>query len=64
MRSIEGRGTASIASRSARRTRAVIITDHETADDLEAAYSGRGGFALSQEVDYATRFGTTFEIVQ
>ena len=44
-------------------TRWVIITDHETADDLEAAYSGRGGFALSQEVDYAARFGTTFEIV-
>jgi ureidoglycolate lyase len=43
-------------------TRWVIITDHETADDLDAAYTGRGGFALSQEVDYATRFGTTFEI--
>ncbi|HEY4910102.1 MAG TPA: ureidoglycolate lyase [Methylomirabilota bacterium] len=44
-------------------TRWVIITDHETADDLEAAYLGRGGFALSQEVDYAARSGTTFEIV-
>ena len=44
-------------------TRWVIITDHETADDLEAAYSGRGGFALTQEVDYAERFGTTFELV-
>lgn len=44
-------------------TRWVIITDHETADDLEAAYRGQGGFALSQEVDYAARFATTFEIV-
>ena len=44
-------------------TRWVIITDHETADDLEAAYAGRGGFALTQEVDYAAQFGTTFEIV-
>src|SRR5262245_11573905 len=43
-------------------TRWVIITDHETADDLDAAYRGQGGFALSQEVDYAVRFGTTFEI--
>ncbi len=44
-------------------TRWVIITDHETADDLEAAYAGRGGFALTQEVDFAARCGTTFEIV-
>jgi ureidoglycolate lyase len=44
-------------------TRWVIITDHETAEDLEAAYAGRGGFALTQEVDFAARFGTTFELV-
>ena len=44
-------------------TRWVIITDHETADDLETASRGRGGFVLSQEVDYAASFGTTFEIV-
>jgi ureidoglycolate hydrolase len=44
-------------------TRWVIITDHETADDLEAGHRGQGGFALTQEVDYAARFGTTFEIV-
>jgi hypothetical protein len=27
------------------------------------AYSGQGGFTLSQEVDYAARLGTTFELV-
>ena len=44
-------------------TRWVMITDHETAEDLEAAYTGRGGFALTEEVDFAVRFGTTFEFV-
>jgi ureidoglycolate lyase len=44
-------------------TRWVIITDHETADDLEAAFQGRGGFALSQEVDFAARCGAAFEFV-
>jgi len=44
-------------------TRWVMVTDHETANDLDAAYRGQGGFALSQEVNYARRFGTTFEIV-
>ena len=44
-------------------TRWAIITDHETADDLDAGYQGRGGFALSQEVDYLARFGITFELV-
>jgi ureidoglycolate lyase len=44
-------------------TRWVIVTDHETADDLAAAYAGRGGFVLTQEVDYAARFGTTFELI-
>jgi ureidoglycolate hydrolase len=44
-------------------TRWVILTDHETQEDLLAAYGGRGGFALSQEVDYLSRFGTRFELV-
>ena len=44
-------------------TRWVMITDHETAEELEAAYTARGGFALTEEVDFAVRFGTTFEFV-
>jgi ureidoglycolate hydrolase len=44
-------------------TRWVIITDHETQQDLLDAYGGRGGWALSQEVDFAARFGTRFELV-
>src|SRR5262249_38248385 len=43
-------------------TRWVIITDHETQDDLLAAYTGRGGWALSQEVDYRARLDVTFAI--
>jgi ureidoglycolate hydrolase len=43
-------------------TRFVMITDRETADDLAAAYAGRGGWQLTQEVDFATRFGVRFEI--
>jgi ureidoglycolate lyase len=40
----------------------VIITDHETQQDLNSAYAGRGGWQLTQEVDYAARFGATFAL--
>ena len=40
----------------------VILSDHETFQDLTMAYTGRGGWTLSQEVDYEARFGVTFEI--
>jgi ureidoglycolate hydrolase len=43
-------------------TRWVIITDHETQEDLLAAYGGRGGGQLTQEVDYRTRFDLTFAL--
>jgi ureidoglycolate hydrolase len=41
----------------------VMFSDDETAQDLAQAYAGQGGWKLSQEVDYKTRFGVTFEIV-
>lgn len=41
-------------------TRWVILTDHETQQDLLAAYSGRGGWELTQEVDFRARFGVDF----
>jgi ureidoglycolate lyase len=44
-------------------TRWVIITDHETQQDLLASYSGKGEWKLTQEVDYRTRFDTTFALV-
>lgn len=40
----------------------VIITDHETQEDLTAAYAGQGGWHFTQEVDYAARFGVTFAL--
>jgi ureidoglycolate lyase len=43
-------------------TRWVIITDHETQQDLLAAYSGTGGFTLTQETDYAKRLGLVFNV--
>jgi hypothetical protein len=43
-------------------TRWVIITDHETQQDLLAAYAGKGGWALTQEADYRARFGLTFAL--
>ena len=43
-------------------TQWVIITDRETQEDLTAAYAGRGGLALTQEVDYAATFGVTFAL--
>lgn len=41
----------------------VILTDEETAADLDLAYSGRGGWRLSQEVDFEAAFGVTFRFV-
>jgi ureidoglycolate lyase len=43
-------------------TRWVIITDHETQQDLLMAYSGKGGWERTQEVDYRARFGVTFSL--
>jgi ureidoglycolate hydrolase len=43
-------------------TQWVIITDRETQDDLTAAYSGRGGFELTQEVDCEQALGVTFRL--
>jgi len=40
----------------------VIITDHETQQDLTAAYAGQGGGQLTHEVDYAAEFGVTFAL--
>jgi ureidoglycolate lyase len=40
----------------------VIITDHETQDDLTAAYAGRSPMTLTQEVDFAARSGVTFAL--
>jgi ureidoglycolate lyase len=44
-------------------TQWVIITDHETQDDLLAAYLGQGGGTLTQEADYAAGFGLAFELI-
>ncbi len=41
----------------------VIITDRETQGDLEQAYSGAGGWKLTQEVDFETALGVTFRFV-
>jgi ureidoglycolate lyase len=43
-------------------TRWVIITDHETQQDLLTAYSGKGGWKLTQEADYRARFDLTFAL--
>jgi len=43
-------------------TRWVIITDHETQQDLLTAYSGKGGWALTQEADYRARFDLAFAL--
>jgi ureidoglycolate hydrolase len=43
-------------------TRWVILTDHETQEDLLTAYRGQGGWALSQEVDYGARAGLAFAL--
>jgi ureidoglycolate lyase len=41
----------------------VIITDHETQQDLTAGYAGHRASELTQEVDFAARFGVTFALV-
>jgi ureidoglycolate lyase len=41
----------------------VVFNDRETAEDLRLAYEGKGGFKFTQEVNYTTRFGITFELV-
>lgn len=43
-------------------TRWVIVTDHETQEDLLAAYGGKGGWARSQEADYRARFDLDFAL--
>lgn len=40
----------------------VIITDHRTQDEIE--HAPRDQWHLTQDVDYATRFGVTFEFVR
>jgi hypothetical protein len=42
----------------------VIITDHETQDDLVTADSGKHEMRLTQEVDYADRFGVRFVLTR
>jgi len=41
----------------------VIITDHETQQDLVEGYAGRHPLRLTEEVDFAARFGMTLELV-
>lgn len=41
----------------------VMLSDEETAEDLNQAYAGRGGWKLTQEVDYQQRYGITFTLV-
>jgi len=44
-------------------TRFVILTDEETAADLDLAYRGAGGWRLTQEVDFEAQLGVTFRFV-
>lgn len=41
----------------------VVLSTHENAQDLKLAYAGKGGWKLTQEVDYEARFGVIFEMV-
>ena len=41
----------------------IILSDEETFADLRLGYAGKGGFKLTQEVDYEAKFGVTFEMV-
>jgi ureidoglycolate lyase len=43
-------------------TRWVIITDHETQQDLLTAYSGQGGWERTQEVDYGALRDVAFAL--
>jgi len=40
----------------------VIVSTHETTADLKLAYEGKGGFKLTQDVDFEKKFGITFEM--
>ena len=40
----------------------VIVTDHETQNDLTAGYAEKRPAKLTQEVDFAARFGVTFAL--
>jgi ureidoglycolate hydrolase len=40
----------------------VILSSHETTADLRLAYEGKGGFKLTQEVDFEKSYGVTLEI--
>lgn len=40
----------------------VILTDRETQEDLTGAYAGQHAMRLTQEVDFAERFGVTFSL--
>jgi ureidoglycolate lyase len=40
----------------------VILTDRETQEDLTGAYAGQHAMRLTQEVDFAARFGVTFSL--
>jgi ureidoglycolate lyase len=42
-------------------TRFVMLTDHETQDDLTAAYAGKRPAALTQEVDLEREYGVVVE---
>ena len=44
-------------------TRFVMITDHETQDDLTAAYAAKKPAALTQEIDLERLFGVAIELV-
>lgn len=44
-------------------TNFVILTDHETQEDLTPAYAGKGGWELTQEVDYEARYGVTLAVI-
>jgi ureidoglycolate lyase len=41
----------------------LMITDHETQDDLTESYAGRGTWTLTQEVDLVAAFGLAIEIL-
>ena len=43
-------------------TQWVILTDHETQQDLTDGYAGKHVSQLTQEIDFAARFGVTFAL--
>jgi len=40
----------------------VVLSTRETAADLKLAYEGKGGFKLTQEVDFEQKFGVIVEM--